>query len=74
MATSGDRLNFAGSVGYLDAKYREFLANIAFDPVTGQPLARPVQFDVADFAASRTLPNGRLAVRSIMTCRSPTGD
>jgi iron complex outermembrane recepter protein len=28
-ATSGDRLNFAGSLGYLDAEYREFITNIA---------------------------------------------
>ena len=85
LATSGDRLNFAGSVGYLDAKYREFLANIAFDPVTGQPLARPVQFDVADFAAIQNTPkwtlsgsldydvpvaSGRLNVNSTLSYRS----
>jgi len=32
-ASAGDRLNFAGSVGYLDAKYLEFLAPV----VPGQP-------------------------------------
>jgi len=46
-ATPGDRLNFAGSLGYLDAKYREFLA-----PVTpGQP---PV--DVSDNYAVQNTP------------------
>jgi iron complex outermembrane receptor protein len=29
MATAGDRLNFSGSVGYLDAKYLHFVTNIA---------------------------------------------
>jgi iron complex outermembrane receptor protein len=38
MAAVGDRLNFAGTLGYLDAEYREFITNI-----TGQG---PV--DVAD--------------------------
>lgn len=33
MATSGDRLNFAGSLGYLDAKYIEFFTTIT----PGQP-------------------------------------
>jgi iron complex outermembrane receptor protein len=28
-ATAGDRLNFAGTVGYLDAKYLQFITNIA---------------------------------------------
>ena len=28
LGTEGDRLNFAGSLGYLDAKYLEFIANI----------------------------------------------
>ena len=29
LANAGDRLNFAGSLGYLDAKYLEFITNIA---------------------------------------------
>jgi iron complex outermembrane receptor protein len=29
MATAGDRLNFSGSLGYLDAKYLHFVTNIA---------------------------------------------
>ena len=61
LASVGDRLNFAGSLGYLDAKYREFLTNITFDPVTGQPLARPVPFDVADFAHIQNTPKWTLS-------------
>ena len=38
--TPGDRLNFAGTLGYLDAKYMQFITNIAGDP------SRPV--DVAE--------------------------
>src|SRR3954453_23285769 len=29
LATAGDRLSFAGTLGYLDGKYREFITNIA---------------------------------------------
>jgi iron complex outermembrane receptor protein len=52
LGTSGDRLNFAGSLGYLDAKYLEFLA-----PVTpGQP---PI--DVADHYAIQNTPKWTLS-------------
>ena len=51
-ASAGDRLNFAGSVGYLDAKYLEFLA-----PVTpGQP---PV--DVSENYAVQNTPKWTLS-------------
>lgn len=44
MAAVGDRLNLAGSLGYLDAEYREFITNI------GGPV------DVADFRAIQNTP------------------
>jgi iron complex outermembrane receptor protein len=51
-ASTGDRLNFAGSVGYLDAEYLEFLA-----PVTpGQP---PV--DVSENYAVQNTPEWTLS-------------
>ena len=51
-ASAGDRLNFAGSVGYLDAEYLEFLA-----PVTpGQP---PV--DVSENYAVQNTPKWTLS-------------
>jgi iron complex outermembrane receptor protein len=75
-ASAGDRLNFAGSVGYLDAEYLEFLA-----PVTpGQP---PV--DVSENYAVQNTPKwtlsgsldydtpafgGRLNVNSTVSYRS----
>ncbi len=46
MAAAGDRFGFAGSLGYLDAEYREFITNIA-----GQG---PV--DVADFREIQNTP------------------
>jgi iron complex outermembrane recepter protein len=46
MAAIGDRLNFAGSLGYLDARYREFIANI--------PNVGPV--DVSDFRRVQNTP------------------
>ena len=46
LAAPSDRLNFAGSLGYLDAKYREFITNI--------PGQGPV--DVADFAVVQNTP------------------
>jgi len=43
----GDRLNLSGTLGYLDAKFQEFLSVVAFDEETGAPIA-PVEVDVAD--------------------------
>ena len=45
----GDRLNFAGTVGFLDAEYREFITNI------GGP------FDVSDFRAVQNTPKWTLS-------------
>ena len=51
MAAAGDRLNFAGTLGYLDAKYREFITNIAgVGPV-----------DVADFRKVQNTPKWTLS-------------
>ncbi|HET7317376.1 MAG TPA: TonB-dependent receptor [Sphingomicrobium sp.] len=46
LAAINDRLNFAGTLGYLDAKYREFITNI--------PGQGPV--DVADFRKIQNTP------------------
>ena len=48
--TAGDRLNFAGTLGYLDAKYRQFITNIAGAPV-----------DVADFRKIQNTPKWTLS-------------
>ena len=75
IAVAGDRLNLAGTVGYLDAKYREFITNI--------PGQGPV--DVAKFAKIQNTPKwttsasvdydtpawgGRLNVNSTLSYRS----
>jgi iron complex outermembrane receptor protein len=50
-ATAGDRLSFAGTLGYLDAKYREYITNIAgVGPV-----------DVADFVKIQNTPKWTLS-------------
>ena len=74
-ATGGDRLNFAGSLGYLDAKYLEFITNI--------PGLGPV--DVADDRGIQNTPkwtmsgsldydvpvgSGRLNLNSTLSYRS----
>ena len=51
MATEGDRLSFAGTVGYLNGKYKEFITNIAgVGPV-----------DVADNRAIQNTPKWTLS-------------
>ena len=42
----GSRLNFGWSLGYLDAKFQEFLTIVAYDRVTGLPIA-PVEINAA---------------------------
>jgi iron complex outermembrane recepter protein len=85
LAAAGDRLNFAGSLGYLDAKYREFIANITFDPDTGLPISPARPYDVAEFAHIQNTPKwtasggldydtpvggGRLNLNSTLSYRS----
>jgi iron complex outermembrane recepter protein len=57
-AGSGSRLNLAGSVGYLDAKYEEFITNVAAFDANGNPAptsrAQPV--DVAPFRRIQNTP------------------
>ena len=55
LATPGDRLTWAGTLGYLDAEYREFLTVVAFDRVTGLPVAAHEE-DVADFRKVQNTP------------------
>jgi iron complex outermembrane receptor protein len=55
IGAAGDRLNFAGTLGYLDAEYREFITAVAYDPVTGAPQT-PVPMDVAEFREVQNTP------------------
>jgi iron complex outermembrane receptor protein len=66
-ATAGDRLSFAGTLGYLDAKYLHFLTivnrdvngNLILDPVTGAPIA--IEADVAKFRKIQNTPKWTLS-------------
>ncbi|HET7817168.1 MAG TPA: TonB-dependent receptor [Sphingomicrobium sp.] len=58
LAAAGDRLRAAVTVGYLDAKYREFLTTTIFDPETGAPTpgGRAIPVDAADFYKIQNTP------------------
>ncbi|PIX65362.1 MAG: TonB-dependent receptor [Sphingomonadales bacterium CG_4_10_14_3_um_filter_58_15] len=51
LATSGDRLTLSGSLGYIDAKYDQYITNI-INPTTGLP----VPTDVAQFRSVQNTP------------------
>jgi iron complex outermembrane receptor protein len=55
MATPGDRLTFAGTLGYLDAKYLHYVTVVAYDPVTGLPVT-PFEMDVAKYRKIQNTP------------------
>ena len=67
LATPGDRLTWAGTLGYLDAKYLEFLTVVnrdvtgalILDPVTHLPIS--VEADVADFRKVQNTPKWTLS-------------
>ena len=51
----GDRFHVSGTLGYLDAKFKEFLSVVAIDEVTGLPIA-PVEVDLADYRKVQNTP------------------
>ncbi|HEU0310155.1 MAG TPA: TonB-dependent receptor [Sphingomicrobium sp.] len=67
LATSGDRLNFNGTLGFLDAEYREFITVVnrdengalLIDPVTLLPTS--VEIDMADFREVQNTPKWTLS-------------
>jgi iron complex outermembrane receptor protein len=83
LAAEGDRLNLSGSLGFLDAKYREFLTVINRDE-NGLPVAAHEE-DMADFRKVQNTPkwtmsgtlnydtplaSGRLNLNSTLSYRS----
>ena len=60
-AAPGDRLNFAGSLGYLDAKYLSYQTIVSFDPITHLPLAKPIPLDLAGFRKIQNTPKWTLS-------------
>ncbi len=59
LATSGDRLNLAGSLGYLDAEYREFITLINRAP--DGTLVPAAEVDMADFREVQNTPKWTLS-------------
>jgi iron complex outermembrane receptor protein len=58
----GSRLNFAGTLGYLDAQYDEFITNVANFDAAGNPKPGPGQpVDVADFRRIQNTPKWTLS-------------
>jgi iron complex outermembrane recepter protein len=63
LAAGGDRLNFTGTLGYLDAEYREFITIINRNP-DGTPFpvgTPPVEVDMADFRKVQNTPKWTLS-------------
>jgi iron complex outermembrane receptor protein len=59
--TVGDRLNFAGTLGFLDAKYLKYVSVVTFDPITHLPLTRPLELDLADSRKIQNTPKWTLS-------------
>jgi iron complex outermembrane receptor protein len=57
--TVGDRLNFAGTLGYLDAKYIHFITTVNRD-INGHIIA-PVEVDVANYRKIQNTPKWTLS-------------
>jgi iron complex outermembrane receptor protein len=58
----GSRLNFGGTLGYLDAQYDEFVTNVANFDANGNPKPGPGQpVDVADFRRIQNTPKWTLS-------------
>ena len=82
-AAAGDRLNFAGTLGYLDAEYLEFITVINRNE--SGALITPIEVDMADFREVQNTPkwtmsgsvdydtpvgNGRLNANATLSYRS----
>ena len=52
----GSRLSFGWSLGYLDAKFKEYMAAVPYDPVTGALLPVPVLRNLAEFRKVQNTP------------------
>ena len=61
MAASGDRLSVAGTLGYLDAKYLNYVTVVTFDPITHLPLAKPITLDLSGSRKIQNTPKWTLS-------------
>jgi len=55
LIAGGDRLILSGSLGYLDAKFKEFASVVAFEP-DGTPIVPADERDVSDFREVQNTP------------------
>lgn len=55
MAAAGDRLTLSGSLGYLDARFKEFFSVVAFGP-DRTPIVPAAQRDVSDYRSIQNTP------------------
>ena len=71
-AATGSRLNFTGTLGYLDAQFDEFITNVADYDATAIRPGRPRGRSTSPTSAgSRTRRNGRLS--GTLDYRTPLG-
>jgi iron complex outermembrane receptor protein len=61
LATAGDRLTWAGTLGYLDAKYQRFETLVAYNVDTGALLPKPIPMDVAKYRKIQNTPKWTLS-------------
>ena len=60
LAAGNDRLTFSGSLGYLDAKFKEYFSAVAFEP-DGTPIFPVEERDVSDFRKVQNTPKWTLS-------------
>ena len=61
MLAAGDRFTISGSLGYLDAEFKEYLSVVAFEP-DGTPIPLPgKEVDVSDFRKVQNTPKWTLS-------------
>jgi iron complex outermembrane receptor protein len=71
----GSRLNFAGTLGYLDAQYDEFITNVANFDANGNPKpGAAVPVDVADYRRIQNTPKWTLSGTLDYTTRMMGGE
>jgi iron complex outermembrane recepter protein len=70
MLASGDRVMLSGSMGYIDAKYDEYITNIT--ATTGPNAGKPVPTDVAQFRSVQNTPEWTAS--GTFSYSTPVGD
>ncbi|MFC3212941.1 TonB-dependent receptor [Novosphingobium panipatense] len=69
LMTGGDRLSLSGALGYIDAEYREYIANIPIDPAVPS-ITQPT--DVAEYRKVQNTP--KWTVSGTLAYSTPIGE